>query len=405
MIEPRLIKTTEEHEAALAEIERLMSLDPDAGTPEARRLELFAKLVEDYERERFPFETPGPIEAIRFRMSEQGLKQRHLVPFIGSKSKVSEVLAGKRPLTAEMMRALHEGLGIPARVLLLRTKRVGTATDEPDWSRFPFREMSKRGWLRSSSSTPQRGGHELLRDFFDRVGDLGCVQALCRRSIGGRAGRSMDAYALQAWTARIILRAREVGFSRAYKPETLTDPVLRELASLSTAANGPTRAREFLSEHGIALVIERHLPRTRLDAAATMATKDNPVIGMTLRYDRIDHFWFTLFHELAHVLRHLPSANEEVFVDDLDILTSGDRREREADRIASDILIPPAAWRRSTARTHATPEAAVELAAELRIHPAIVAGRMRRERQDYRILSGLVGNGQVRGLFAYAKWK
>lgn len=121
-MEPRLIKTEEDHKAFLAEVERLVALDPAPSTPEGDRLELLATLVEDYEKKHFPIEKPTAIEAILVRMEEQGLRQKDLVPYIGSRSKVSEVLSGKRGLTLQMIRALHRGLGIPLEIL----------THEPD---------------------------------------------------------------------------------------------------------------------------------------------------------------------------------------------------------------------------------------------------------------------------------
>ena len=114
----RVLRTEPEYQAALAAIEALMDLDAAPGTSAAERLELLTLLVEDYEKREVPSSLPDPVEAIRFRMEQQGLKQTDLVPFIGSRSKVSEVLSRKRSLTLSMMRALHSGLGIPAQVLL-----------------------------------------------------------------------------------------------------------------------------------------------------------------------------------------------------------------------------------------------------------------------------------------------
>lgn len=113
---PKVIKTTEEHDQALARIEELFSAKP--GTPEGDELELLVLLVETYEAEKFPIELPDPIEAIRFRMEQMNLKQKDLIPIIGSKSKVSEVLSGKRELSITMIRKIVSNLNIPAAVLL-----------------------------------------------------------------------------------------------------------------------------------------------------------------------------------------------------------------------------------------------------------------------------------------------
>ena len=113
---PKLIKTEEDYDSALARIDELMDADP--GTPESDELELLVTLVELYEKVAYPIDLPDPIEAIKFRMDQMGLKQKDLIPYIGSRSKVSEVLSRQRPLSITMIRKLHEGLGIPADVLL-----------------------------------------------------------------------------------------------------------------------------------------------------------------------------------------------------------------------------------------------------------------------------------------------
>ncbi|MGM0786908.1 MAG: helix-turn-helix domain-containing protein [Thermodesulfobacteriota bacterium] len=112
----RLIKTEAEYVEALSRIEELM--DAEAGTAEADELELLAALVEMYEESRYPIDLPDPVDAIFFRMEQAGLKQKDMVPYLGSRSKVSEVLNRKRPLSLPMIRRLHNSLGIPAEVLL-----------------------------------------------------------------------------------------------------------------------------------------------------------------------------------------------------------------------------------------------------------------------------------------------
>jgi HTH-type transcriptional regulator/antitoxin HigA len=125
-----MIHNEEEHAEALAALDRLMELDPEVGTPEADELQLLALVIETYENERFPIGLPDPIEAIRFRMDQEGLRQRDLVPYIGNRSKVSEVLAHKRPLTLTMIRALHAGLDIPLKVLVQEPRRELRASSE-----------------------------------------------------------------------------------------------------------------------------------------------------------------------------------------------------------------------------------------------------------------------------------
>ncbi|MBI1319255.1 MAG: transcriptional regulator [Candidatus Hydrogenedens sp.] len=120
-MEPKILKNETEYEAALEQAAALMSAR--AGTPEADALDLWSFLIEDYESRHHPVGLPEPIEAIRFRMDQQGLRPRDLEAYLGSKSKVSEVLNRKRPLSLAMIRRLHAGLGIPAEVLLQAAPR------------------------------------------------------------------------------------------------------------------------------------------------------------------------------------------------------------------------------------------------------------------------------------------
>ena len=117
-MEIRVIKTRAQHHRYLEEVRRLMKGDPGPKTPEGARLELLAVLIEVYEKERFKFLKPDPVEMLLFRMQEQGLKQKDIADLVGGKNRASEVLSRKRPLTLAMIRALHEKLGIPSELLI-----------------------------------------------------------------------------------------------------------------------------------------------------------------------------------------------------------------------------------------------------------------------------------------------
>ena len=121
-MKPKIIKTDTEHEAALAHIETLMDAEP--GSEEQNELELWSLLVEQYEQEHYPIDPPDPVEAIRFRMDQMGIKAKDLVKYMSAKSKVSEVLNRKRGLSLSMIRALHSELGIPAEVLVREPKLI-----------------------------------------------------------------------------------------------------------------------------------------------------------------------------------------------------------------------------------------------------------------------------------------
>ena len=114
------IKTHADHEAALKEIERLWGAEE--GTPEGDNLDILLTLVDAYEEIHFPIEMPDPIEAIKFRLEQQGLDQSALIGIIGNRTRVYEVLRGDRPLSLSMIRRLHERFGIPAEVLIQPTR-------------------------------------------------------------------------------------------------------------------------------------------------------------------------------------------------------------------------------------------------------------------------------------------
>lgn len=397
----KVIKNEKEHGTALAEISSLIDRDPDPGTPDADRLELLTLLVENFESQAFVKRVPEPLEAIRFRMEQQNLKQRDLVPYLGSPSKVSEVLSGKRPLTLSMMRALHSHLGIPAAVLL----HGGNTLEETDetvipWNRFPLKEMAGRGWI---SGSIQREPERLLGSFFSQIGSPIEIAALLKRTETTRSARSLDPFALAAWKARIVNKAAEEPPKVAYKPNSVDLKFMREVAQLSWSESGPRLAQEFLRAHGIPLIIEPHLSHTHLDGAAIMQGLDRPIIGMTIRHDRIDNFWYCLMHELAHISLHYGQGITHFF-DNLDLKESRDPREQAADKLAGEALIPKEEWNRSPAKSLRSPEAAQHLARKLRIHPAVIAGRMRREAGSYKILNQMIGQGQVRRCFPEINW-
>ena len=398
----RLIKNEEDYDMALSRIERLMDAKP--GTSEMDELELLTALVEMYEERHFPISPPDPIDAIKFRMEQLGLGQKDMVPFIGTKSKVSEVLNGKRTLTLVMMRALNKGLGISAEVLL--KEPGGNFPDEMqdmEWSRFPVVEMAKRCWIPEVDDIKEKA-EELIRGFIAQAGGLETVSTVFFRQ--GRSARynpKMDRYALTAWCIRVLALARKNPMKTKYIKGSVKLSTLQEVARLSYFDNGPLLAREYLEKQGIHLIVVPLLPKTYLDGAAILLPDDTPVIGLTLRYDRIDNFWFCLLHELAHVSKHL-SASERIIVDDLDIrgneVEAEDIIEKEADEMTNDGLIPKKVWDRRPIEDKATTAEVYALAAKLKIHPAIIAGRIRYEQKNFKLLSRHVGNKQIRRHFA-----
>ena len=392
------IRSEHAYEHARSRIARLMGADPES--PQGRELDILADLVELYERKHYSMGTLDPVDAIELRMEEHGLSARDLVPCIGSASRVSDVLARKRSLTLPMARALNKHLGIPAEVLL-REPSLPRKWDDEYWRSFPLRAMANRGWIPNVRDLHHHA-KEIMERLIERAGASPDSVSMFRRT-GLRANAKADSYALQAWCWQAMALANRNRPKADYVPDSITVEVMRQIAQLSRLQDGPRRAAGYLADLGIPLVTLPHLPRTYLDGAALQLVDGLPVVALTLRHDRLDNFWFCLLHELAHVGRHMDYDNPKVFVDDQSLrrvkAVKEDPRESEADDWAEEALIPTEAWDASDVRTLPRPINVIHFANKIGIHPAIVAGRVRFARNNYRLLSQFVGRGEVRRQF------
>ena len=333
---------------------------------------------------------------IREKMREKGMSRRDLVPIIGSRSKVSEILRGKRDITMPVARALHKYLDIPADVLLQEPPDI-SVEQEIDWSKFPIGEMIKNRWIvldDEASKQPE----ELIRPLFEESGATHTT-LLTRKNDQTRVNAKLNPYALLAWQWQVCKQANASN-SPKYEQGTVTPELMQSIARMSPRKESPREAADFLTEEcGIPVVHVPHLSRTYLDGAVFF-TQERPIIGITLRYNRIDNFWYTLMHELAHVCLHADSSTDS-YIDDMTMkITDGNVIEKEADYLAEQSLIPDDIWEASGILDSPTPQDVTALAMEIRVNPAIIAGRIRHETGDYRKLSQFVGNGTVRNLFA-----
>lgn len=385
----RVIKTDAQYDSALACLSDLMDKDIKAGSDLEEELDLLVVVIRDYERSKVAAPISDPIEAILFRMDQQGLKKKDMVPYIGSLPKVSEVLSRKRPLTLAMMRKLHTGLGIAAETLLQDGNGIDLSnTPSYDPSKFPLQEMFKRGYFKSTFDTLRKvkdHAEEAIREFMQTAQ---LQSARLRAPLHQKGVRTMDEYALLAWQIAVLKKARALRRTREYVSGTITDAWLKDVTKLSRFQQGPRLAQEFLADAGIALVFEDHFDKTYLDGAA-MLDGVRPVIALTLRHDRLDNFWFALLHELVHVQKHLRGDNDFIADNLEDKLHMQTHDERQADEGAKNALIDPKEWANSAVSLVHNTENAMALADQLRIHPVIVAGRVRYETGNWRLLSNI----------------
>jgi HTH-type transcriptional regulator/antitoxin HigA len=253
-MKPKIIKTEAEYEQALARLDVIFDAEPN--TPDGDEAELLTALIEMYEEKVYPMDMPTPLEAIKFRMEQAGLKAKDLIPYIGSASKVSEVLAGKRALSLTMMRNLVK-LGIPAEVLLQQEgANLPSDTAIQQGRHFPVAEMVKRGWFTNFQGTVAEAKgqlEDLLNTFVGKLGPNALIPALNRQHV--RNGGNHDEHALNAWRIRVATLALRESLP-AYKPGTVNADFLKELARLSYLTEGPKLAKEFLDrqKQGMAFV-------------------------------------------------------------------------------------------------------------------------------------------------------
>ncbi len=337
----------------------------------------------------------------------RNLSQRELADRLGMKEQQIQRYEQDRYLTANLTRVAEVADALQFDLVAFFESRTDTLLeriapnlrDGFDISKLPVKEMKKRGWL-SQMRLPEH--------LTGPLSDMDLAAAFVSQAVGShalhrqhvRSGSKQDPYSLLAWRARLLQRAKSLETSNPIRPLE-TQSLVRSLVGLSTKKNGPVETVELLRQHGIILIIERHLPSTHLDGAAMMVNGDTPIIGLTLRHDRLDNFWFTLLHELGHVFLHRDQGLREGFFDE-EGAPSVDKLEKEADSFAESAFITNEVWAKSFVRFTRDKNQVIEFAKNRGISGAVVAGRIRRERKDYTIFSELVGQGELRKMMSSA---
>lgn len=261
------------------------------------------------------------------------------------------------------------------------------------WDKFPVKEMLRRGWLPPGDSDPISYIKELVIDIFGN----GRYEIALHRKLSFN-GSFPSEYSLFAWQIQVLKKAKEITKQSNIPQFSKDSSWLSQLVRISTDPKGPLKAQEFLLSKGIILIVEPHLPSTYLDGAAMLLPNSStPVIALTLRHDRLDNFWFVLLHELGHVFLHLDDERIAIFDEDVGMTT--DHIEIEADHFALTNLIPDEQWDVCMCRFYLNEDTLKEDAENFNIHPSIIAGRIRKENNNYQIFNEQIGLKQVRKLF------
>lgn len=354
-----------------------------------------SNVLENWKRE------PGVILIIA-RIA-RGLSQLELADRLGMREQQIQRYEAERYRTISLqnMRRVASALGVTFEATLdsanssvvgaLKTQKTDSIDDRQMMAIIAH--AKKHQWL-SLTDEPDKDRLaviEFLEESASQYGSPGLLRT------GLKSLDLKDDALLAAWRARILFLADEV--IRSFRTEF--DPIdlhwIVELVKMSDLVDGPIKAIEFCRQHGIIVVVEPQIQGLKLDGAAFLRGTC-PVVGLTIRHDRIDNFWYTLLHELGHIFLHYNSGLASGFFDDEVEGKANDELEQEADSFASAMLIPPERWRQSLVRVTRSAAAVEQFAKQIGIHPAIVFGRIRRERNDYRLFSDQVGSGRVRNM-------
>jgi len=329
---------------------------------------------------------PGRI--LKEHLSARDMKQSDLARLCGLSAKhISQIVNGNAPVTPDTAIQLERVLGMSANIWnnLDADYRLHTAkADErkrlaeiSDWVRqFPVNELRKRGFLPATRDTAETA--KGLLNFF-RLGDFerweDCYDML---AVAYRKSPSFESSpeSVAAWLRIGELAAQGI-LTKPYYRAKFRDS-LREIRNL-TREDPQTfepRMKELCRASGVALVFVPELPKTHLSGATRWLGRDKALIIQSLRHKSDDHFWFTFFHEAAHILLH---GKKDVFIDDTMMGTN--EKEDEANRFAANALIPESEYQSFVRKGLFYEEHIVAFAKELGIAAGIVVGRLQHDKQ------------------------
>lgn len=395
-LEIKPIKTTTDHAWAMEQIDALMLKD-ELPEEDVRYLEVLAILVEKYESEHFPVELPTPVEAIEFRIDQLEINRSQLANMIGfPKSRISEVLNGKRKPSLDMMRALHEKLGIPADVLLGKVEaKLPELCSNIDWRSFPITEMFNLGWL--GEVKPKADEIEVYIRNLMSAARVSTPQFAGVR-FRGAENKEPNPYSVNAWLMKAMGEAINYESEHDFNAEYVGHSFRREVAKLSLYSDGPKRAFSKLNQAGITAVYVPSLKKTYIDGACFTLPSGKPAIAVSLRHHRLDNFWFTLLHECVHVEKHL--SDKGIILDETEGSTGAfgndPGMEDEANKLAQSALVPDDILEELSRVAGSISKAKVlSFARKADVHEAVIAGQVRMMADRYAHFSGLVGHGKV----------
>lgn len=344
------------------------------------------------------FQVPPPGSYIEEEIAARGWSQTDLAYILGvSVQSLNPIITGKRSISTDMAKALGEAFDVPAELFSnLQATYDLSKSEDPDpaiarrarlQEHFPIREMVKRGWLDDRDRDVDLLEAQLMR-FFQTTQ----VDSIPYMSHAAKKSRyeMLEVPPVQlAWLFRVHQIASELSIPK-YSEQRLR----KSLDGLHSLMTDPAEIRhvpKILEECGVRLVVVEALPNAKIDGVCFWIDNQKPVIGLSLRFDRIDNFWFVLRHEIEHVLQK-HGLTDPIF-DDLEGSRSGQgdelpEEERIANRAAAEFCTPSdkldSFYQRK--RPYLSERDIVGFARRLQVHPGIVIGQIHRKTGDYRLL-------------------
>jgi HTH-type transcriptional regulator/antitoxin HigA len=339
-------------------------------------------------------DVPHPGFYIREELDAREWSQRDLAYILGVQEQaVNMIIAGKRGISSEMAKALGQAFDVNPELFanLQRAYDMSRARDpDPGISRrarlqsaYPVREMIKRGWLQDTDAAMLE---IQMAQFFEvaNANDIPHMQHVARKS----SYYDETPPAQLAWLFRVRQIAKGMAVGR-YSEKALRDSMLR-LRSMLIDPEEVRNVPRVLAECGVRFIIVESLPNAKIDGVCFWLDKHSPVIGLSLRFDRIDNFWFVLRHEIEHVLSKDGQAKEIIDVDiDAQALTGQlPPEEVAANNQAADFCVPKAEMESFIARKAPffAERDVVGFARRLNVHPGLVVGQIQKRTQRWDFL-------------------
>ncbi|GAC1473868.1 MAG: HigA family addiction module antitoxin [Isosphaeraceae bacterium] len=338
---------------------------------------------------RVPAEVFPPGEFIRDELEARSWTQADLAEILGRPLKaVSEILMGKRAVTPETAKGLGEAFGVDPQfwMNLESTYRLSLVKDQTGdvarrarlFGAVPVKDMIRRHWINDAEDVAGLES-EVLRFFA-----VDSVDAIASMSVAVSPRKSTNYDETTppqfAWYSRARQIAPTLQVS-PYRKETF-DQLIAELVRLTASELEVRRVPRVLAEFGVRFMVIEHLPRTRIDGAAFWLNQDSPVVAISIRLDRIDSFWFTLFHELGHIFHgHSQSVDNDLAGDGPSSAGELPDSERMADEFASERLVPVREIDSLIARIRPlySRSRITQFANRIRVHPGIIIGQLQRQ--------------------------